>query len=225
MVPAGCYGAVLHYLKAVADMGVPAAKASGVDAVNRMKAMPCRRRRLRRRHDPRRTAASIHPAYLFEVKAPGRIPQSLGPLQAGRHHPRRGGFPAAGRGRLPAGPQLIPAESNLRTETTRMDDIFGIPAPLLFGQLLLGLINGAFYAMLSLGLAVIFGLLNIINMAHGAQFMMGAFCAWMLLAWAGIGYWWALLLSPMIIGFTGIVLEKTVHQSSCTSSTTCTACC
>ncbi|TDH64061.1 branched-chain amino acid ABC transporter permease [Dankookia rubra] len=89
-----------------------------------------------------------------------------------------------------------------------MDDIFGIPAPLLFGQLLLGLINGAFYAMLSLGLAVIFGLLNIVNMAHGAQFMMGAFCAWMLLAWAGIGYWWALILSPIIIGFTGIVLEK-----------------
>ena len=89
-----------------------------------------------------------------------------------------------------------------------MDDIFGIPAPLLFGQLLLGLINGAFYAMLSLGLAVIFGLLNIVNMAHGAQFMMGAFCAWMLLAWAGIGYWWALLLSPIIIGFTGIILEK-----------------
>jgi branched-chain amino acid transport system permease protein len=89
-----------------------------------------------------------------------------------------------------------------------MDDIFGIPAPLLFGQLLLGLINGAFYAMLSLGLAVIFGLLNIVNMAHGAQFMMGAFCAWMLLAWGGIGYWWALLLSPIIIGFTGIILEK-----------------
>jgi branched-chain amino acid transport system permease protein len=89
-----------------------------------------------------------------------------------------------------------------------MDDIFGIPAPLLFGQLLLGLINGAFYAMLSLGLAVIFGLLNIVNMAHGAQFMMGAFCAWMLLAWAGIGYWWALILSPIIIGFTGIILEK-----------------
>ncbi|WP_431269539.1 branched-chain amino acid ABC transporter permease [Dankookia sp. P2] len=89
-----------------------------------------------------------------------------------------------------------------------MDDIFGIPAPLLFGQLLLGLINGAFYAMLSLGLAVIFGLLNIVNMAHGAQFMMGAFCAWMLLAWAGIGYWWALILSPIIIGITGVVLEK-----------------
>ncbi|MDO9706875.1 branched-chain amino acid ABC transporter permease [Paracraurococcus lichenis] len=89
-----------------------------------------------------------------------------------------------------------------------MDEIFGIPAPLLFGQLLLGLINGAFYAMLSLGLAVIFGLLNIVNMAHGAQFMMGAFAAWMLLAWAGIGYWWALILSPIIIGITGVILEK-----------------
>ncbi|WP_149535435.1 branched-chain amino acid ABC transporter permease [Siccirubricoccus phaeus] len=89
-----------------------------------------------------------------------------------------------------------------------MDDIFGIPAPLLFGQLLLGLINGAFYAMLSLGLAVIFGLLNIVNMAHGAQFMMGAFAAWMLLAWFGIGYWWALLLAPIIIAITGIILER-----------------
>jgi branched-chain amino acid transport system permease protein len=89
-----------------------------------------------------------------------------------------------------------------------MDDIFGIPAPLLFGQLLLGLINGAFYAMMSLGLAVIFGLLNIINFTHGAQFMMGAFAAWMLLEWAGLNYWWALLLVPIIVGFTGVVLER-----------------
>ncbi len=89
-----------------------------------------------------------------------------------------------------------------------MDEIFGIPAPLLFGQLLLGLINGAFYAMLSLGLAVIFGLLQIINFTHGAQFMMGAFAAWMLLNWLGIGYWWSLLLVPIIIGFTGVILEK-----------------
>jgi branched-chain amino acid transport system permease protein len=89
-----------------------------------------------------------------------------------------------------------------------MDDIFGIPAPLLFGQLLLGLINGAFYAMMSLGLAVIFGLLNIINFTHGAQFMMGAFAAWMLLEWAGLNYWWALVLVPIIIGFTGVVLER-----------------
>ncbi len=89
-----------------------------------------------------------------------------------------------------------------------MDELFGIPLPLLFGQLLLGLINGAFYAMLSLGLAVIFGLLNVINFTHGAQFMMGAFAAWMLLNWFGINYWFALILVPIIVGFTGIVLEK-----------------
>ena len=91
-----------------------------------------------------------------------------------------------------------------------MDEIFGIPTPLLFGQLLLGLINGAFYAMLSLGLAVIFGLLNIINFTHGAQFMMGAFVAWMLLNYLGIGYWGALLLAPLIVGFTGVILERTM---------------
>ncbi len=88
--------------------------------------------------------------------------------------------------------------------------IFGIPAPLLFGQLTLGLINGAFYAMLSMGLAIIFGMLNIINFAHGALFMMGAFVAWMLLNYAGIGYFPALILSPLIVGIFGVVLEKTI---------------
>jgi branched-chain amino acid transport system permease protein len=88
--------------------------------------------------------------------------------------------------------------------------IFGIPGPLLFGQLLLGLINGAFYAMLSLGLAVIFGMLNIINFAHGALFMMGAFAAWMLLQYAGIGYFPSLILAPLIIGAFGVVLERTI---------------
>ena len=88
--------------------------------------------------------------------------------------------------------------------------IFGIPGPLLFGQVLLGLINGAFYAMLSLGLAVIFGMLNIINFAHGALFMMGAFCSWMLLNYAGVGYFPSLLLAPLIIGAFGILLEKTI---------------
>ena len=80
----------------------------------------------------------------------------------------------------------------------------------LFGQLLIGLINGAFYAMLSLGLAVIFGLLNIINFTHGAQYMMGAFCAWFLLNKAGVGYWWALLLAPLCVGIVGIVIERTM---------------
>ncbi|HVJ52142.1 MAG TPA: branched-chain amino acid ABC transporter permease [Aliidongia sp.] len=94
-----------------------------------------------------------------------------------------------------------------------MATFFGVPYPALFGQLLLGLINGAFYAMLSLGLAVIFGLLNIINFAHGALYMMGAFAAWLLLSQLGIGYWPALVLSPLIIGLFGILLERTlVHR-------------
>jgi len=82
------------------------------------------------------------------------------------------------------------------------------PAQAMFGQLLVGLINGAFYAMLSLGLAIIFGLLNIINFTHGAQYMLGAFCAWFLLQWLGIGYWWALLVAPIAVGITGIVIER-----------------
>jgi branched-chain amino acid transport system permease protein len=86
--------------------------------------------------------------------------------------------------------------------------IFGIPPQALFGQLLIGLINGSFYAMLSLGLSVIFGLLNIINFTHGAQYMMGAFVAYFLLQYAGIGYWWALLLAPVAVGVVGVVLER-----------------
>ncbi|MRX50359.1 branched-chain amino acid ABC transporter permease [Paracoccus sp. S-4012] len=89
-----------------------------------------------------------------------------------------------------------------------MFELLGIPPQALFGQLLLGLINGSFYALLSLGLAVIFGLLNIINFAHGAQYMMGAFVAWMLLNYIGIGYWWALILSPLIVGATGVIIER-----------------
>jgi branched-chain amino acid transport system permease protein len=80
----------------------------------------------------------------------------------------------------------------------------------LFGQLLVGLINGAFYAMLSLGLAVIFGLLNIINFTHGAQYMMGAFCAWFLLNKAGVGYWWSLLIAPIVVGAFGMLIERTM---------------
>src|ERR1700739_423644 len=88
--------------------------------------------------------------------------------------------------------------------------IFGIPAPLLFGQATLGLINGSFYACLSLGLAVIFGMLNIINFAHGALFIMGAFVSRMLVNYIGIGYFPSLILSPLIVGVFGVVLEKTI---------------
>jgi branched-chain amino acid transport system permease protein len=88
--------------------------------------------------------------------------------------------------------------------------LFGIPTQALFGQLLIGLINGAFYALLSLGLSVIFGLLNIINFAHGAQYMMGAFVAYFCLQIAGLGYWWSLLIAPVAVGLIGIVLERTM---------------
>ncbi len=93
-----------------------------------------------------------------------------------------------------------------------MSSVFGIPPQALFGQLLIGLINGSFYAILSLGLAVIFGLLNIINFTHGAQYMMGAFVAWFLLQYAGLGYWWALLVAPLAVGLLGVVLERTMLQ-------------
>src|SRR5436190_1642214 len=88
-------------------------------------------------------------------------------------------------------------------------EIFGIPSQALFSQLLIGLINGSFYALLSLGLAVIFGMLNIINFTHGAQYMLGAFVAFLLLQHTGIGYWPALLVAPILVGITGIVIERT----------------
>src|SRR5579859_3053479 len=84
------------------------------------------------------------------------------------------------------------------------------PLPVLMGQLLLGLINGAFYAVLSLGLALIFGLLNIVNFAHGAQYMLGAFVAWLLLTTLGIGFWPALILAPLLVGLFGMVVERTM---------------
>ena len=94
----------------------------------------------------------------------------------------------------------------------RMFEIFGIPSTALFGQLLIGLINGSFYALLSLGLAVIFGMLNIINFSHGAQYMMGAFTAYLILKYSGLGYWPALIIAPIIVGFTGIIVERLFLQ-------------
>ena len=87
-------------------------------------------------------------------------------------------------------------------------DIFGIPLQAFLGQLLLGLVNGAFYAMLSLGLAVIVGLLGIVNFAHGALYMLGAFAAWIMLDKFGLNYWFALVLAPLIVGGLGVVIER-----------------
>ena len=89
-------------------------------------------------------------------------------------------------------------------------ELFGIPLAALLSQLLLGLVNGSFYAILSLGLAVIFGLLNVINFAHGALFMLGAMIAWMGLNYLGISYWWMLILAPIVVGVVGVVLERTM---------------
>jgi branched-chain amino acid transport system permease protein len=93
-----------------------------------------------------------------------------------------------------------------------MFEIFGIPSAALFGQLLIGLINGSFYALLSLGLAVIFGMLNIINFSHGAQYMMGAFAAYILLQATGMNYWVALVVAPILVGITGVIIERTMLQ-------------
>ena len=93
-----------------------------------------------------------------------------------------------------------------------MFEILGIPPQALFGQLLIGLINGSFYALLSLGLAVIFGMLNIINFSHGAQYMMGAFVAFLLLQHLDIGYWGALIVAPIVVGFTGVLIERLFLQ-------------
>jgi branched-chain amino acid transport system permease protein len=93
-----------------------------------------------------------------------------------------------------------------------MIPLLGISTQALFGQLLLGLINGAFYALLSLGLAVIFGMLNIINFAHGALYMVGAFCAYFLLQLLGLNYWFALVISPIVVGALGMIIERTMLQ-------------
>jgi branched-chain amino acid transport system permease protein len=91
-----------------------------------------------------------------------------------------------------------------------MTEIFGVPIQALMGQLTIGLVNGAFYAMLSLGLAVIFGMLNVVNFAHGALYMMGAFFSWMLLNYFGVNYWFALILAPIGVAIVGVVIEKTM---------------
>jgi branched-chain amino acid transport system permease protein len=100
-----------------------------------------------------------------------------------------------------------PVNHVIRTHS-RMSEIFGIPIQAFLGQLLLGLVNGSFYALLSLGLAVIFGLLGVVNFAHGALYMMGAYVAWFALEQFGINYWFALVLAPLVIGALGIVIER-----------------
>src|SRR5499427_5640620 len=91
-----------------------------------------------------------------------------------------------------------------------MTTVFGVPLQALFSQLLVGLINGSFYALLSLGLAIIFGLLNVINFCHGALYMLGALVAFLMLEHLGIGYWPALIISPVVVGLLGMAIERTM---------------
>ena len=91
-----------------------------------------------------------------------------------------------------------------------MTTVFGVPIQALFSQVLVGLINGSFYALLSLGLAVIFGLLNIINFCHGALYMLGALVAWLLLHFLDLGYWPSLLIAPVVVGLFGMLIERTM---------------
>src|SRR5256885_2602228 len=93
-----------------------------------------------------------------------------------------------------------------------MTEIFGIPIQAFMGQLLIGLINGSFYALLSLGLGVVFGMLNIINFTHGAQYMMGAFMAFFLLQYVELSYWWAVIIAPIVVGVFGVIIERTMLQ-------------
>ncbi len=107
-----------------------------------------------------------------------------------------------------AGSSPAKAMRRNRLSNTMLSFLHIPSAPALFAQLLVGLINGSFYALLSLGLAIIFGLLNIINFSHGAQYMMGAFCAWFLLNGLGIGYWPSLIVAPIMVGVVGIAIER-----------------
>src|ERR1700751_3146665 len=93
-----------------------------------------------------------------------------------------------------------------------MFELLAISSQALFGQLLIGLINGSFYALLRLGPAVIFGIPNIINFTHGGQYMLGAFTAYFFLLYAGLGYWWAIIIAPIIVGITGIIIERLFLQ-------------
>ena len=158
-----------------------------------------------------------------------RTPVPVGLLHHPPDHPGRPGLPAAVRVALPAGQEIsLPSALHARGGEAApgveyLMEIFGIPSALLGSQLLIGLINGSFYAILSLGLAIIFGLLNIINFAHGAQYMMGAFIAWIALTKFGINYWVALIATRH--RRASACCSSAPCCASSTSSTTSTACC
>src|SRR6202000_1294043 len=212
MVHAGVYASLLHYFKALEALG--GNPHDGAKVVAKMKEIPT--------DDPlfgkgeiEPNGRAIHPAYLFEVKKPSEskgpwdyyklvatIPanEAFTPLDNSTCPLLQKQSSSWGSGGPP--PQLRQPETEHKREKKQA----------LYAQLLVGLINGSFYALLSLGLAVIFGMLNIINFAHGGLYMMGAVVSYFLLNLGGINYWWALLFAPIIVGIFGMILERTMLQ-------------
>ena len=214
MVQAGVYSGLIHYFKALEAIG--GNPHDGAKVVAKMKEMPT--------DDPlfgkgsiRADGRKIHPAYLFEVKKPS---ESKGPWDYYKlvgTTPGGPGFQAAFGKCLSAGKEVDNGDPPALCRRVLPGVTTGLSAKdrsmqALYAQLLVGLINGSFYALLSLGLAVIFGMLNIINFAHGAVYMMGAFCAYFLLNVTGIGYWPALIIAPIAVGIFGMILERTMLQ-------------
>ena len=150
------------------------------------------------------------PAFLFEVKQPsdGEGPWDFSELVATT--PGDQAYRPLGEGHCESIGQGLTGRKRVGGRRSTMIMIFGIPARCCSANFCSGLINGAFYAMLSMGLAIIFGMLNIINFAPGALFMIGAFASWMLLQYHGIGYFPSLILAPIIVGAFGVVLERTI---------------
>ena len=221
MVQAGVYSAVTHYLKAIKAAGTDDADA----VIAKMKEMPV--------NDFFAKNGQIgpdglhrHDMYLVQVKTPGRVQVPLGLLQDREDDPRGAGVPDGRAAEVPARREEVPV-APWRRPSGRARGERGprprSPMQALFGQLLLGLINGSFYALLSLGLAIIFGLLDVVNFAHGALYMLGAFVAWMGLTYLGIGYWPALLLAPVRVGLARDRRSSGPCSAGSTRSTTCTA--
>ena len=215
MVQAGVYSGLIHYFKALEAMG--GNPHDGAKVVAKMKEMPTDDPAVRQGFNSRRWTQDSPGLSVRSEEAVG-VQGTVGLLQAGRHHSRGSGVPAAVGKFLPAGEEVTMAARRPRAgghpprRHPRLECERPIVMQALYAQLLVGLINGSFYALLSLGLAVIFGMLNIINFAHGALYMMGAFCAYFLLNLAGIGYWPALILAPIAVGIFGMILERTMLQ-------------
>ena len=206
-VQAGVYSAVSHYLKAIQLIGTDDAK----KVAEAMRALPVNDM-FAKNGVVRADGRMVHDMYLLQVKTPAESKYPWDYFKVLRTIPGVEAFRPLEKSACPLLHNAVAAQEGgaAATVSGASNGLFGVSQQVLMGQLLLGLINGAFYAVLSLGLALIFGLLNIINFAHGAQYMMGSFAAWLLLNYLGIGYWPALILAPLIVGVVGMAIERTL---------------